>query len=251
MSANYDEQLAEIDFLQSTYSENELVILSLESPVALSMALRGDPLDSDNNHISVTVKFTLPSEYPEVMPLFTITRVHGIPTEDVEDGLVNKMEETAQSMLGMQMIWTIIMDAQEWMEDKNHPMKSMFDDTDFATKLAEDAAALEAADESSSDSEVVYVGLQDKYLVGADERVVARQLEEWAVGFRKEMVAKGIWNDLNLSNGRMTGKAYFSVEANIEDPTRPPGGSSEIDIDEGLFDGEGSDDLDDLELEDE
>jgi len=250
----YEEQLIELEFLESTYNEDELTILSRDEPVQMSFKLKGDPHDAENCHVGLHLNIELTEQYPEELPILNVSRIFGLATEDAETGFLEKLTETGQSVLGMQMIWQIVMDGQDWLEANNFPLKSMYEETKFAAKKREEEEENNRHQSESEESEE-YRGLQDRNLVAADERATLSEFTAWAATFKKEMIGKGIWQDPTQTHGRLTGKMLFSLNKDkinqLEEGADIDGVFDEPAIDEGLFrDEELGDDLDDLDLDD-
>lgn len=57
-----------------------------------------------------------------------------------------------------------------------------------------------------------FKGLEEKQLCAADERITDEEFKAWSEQFKKEMVAKGIWERKATDTSRLTGRQMFESD---------------------------------------
>ena len=123
----FEEQREEIDSLKAIFPE-ELAELSACPP---SFMVRVDELDIPSSG-SVQLKITFPEKYPEEVPVIELPNRSNVLPMEIVNELLTHLQEVAQEYIGMAMIFTLVNETKEWinqnkgriLEVKNHSLKT-------------------------------------------------------------------------------------------------------------------------------
>ncbi|VDK33395.1 unnamed protein product [Taenia asiatica] len=115
MSTSLEEQIGEIEVLQSIYEDN-FRMLSSKPPHHFEIELRGHAVDNPDTAVSCTLYFRYSPNYPTEAPLFEICNQRGLSDEQNMD-LVVLISDTIERSLGMVMIFNIVSDVQQKLDE--------------------------------------------------------------------------------------------------------------------------------------
>ncbi|XP_031632873.1 RWD domain-containing protein 1 [Contarinia nasturtii] len=118
MERNYaEDQANEIEALESIYC-NDIEVVST-SPHNFSITISTEEYDAetDSNGLSCQLVFTYTEKYPDSAPLVEIESPINFE-DDFEEKLLEHISETINENLGIEMIFSLVSSAQEWLNVK-------------------------------------------------------------------------------------------------------------------------------------
>mmetsp|Transcript_74789 Transcript_74789/g.161770 ORF Transcript_74789/g.161770 Transcript_74789/m.161770 type:complete len:265 (+) Transcript_74789:105-899(+) len=210
--ANEEEQALEIEALQSIFEEGkEFVSIS---PTEFLLTLVPYPAGEEENHVGVTLHVTYTPEYPETLPEWELQDVKGFNDEKT-DALKEKIEEIANSSVGMVMVYSMAEACQDYLKENNEKSLSMHEEM-LKRQAAENPEEEEDEEEEDEDedenvAEQEWKGLAEKELPKEDDRITEADFLAWKEKFDAELVASGVLKRDTMAV--KTGKMIF-CEAN-------------------------------------
>lgn len=219
------EQLEELEAIESIYSE-EIDIID-DSPHRFTIPVKTDDYDEDEDTGRfVLLKFTFTRKYPSEAPLVEFEESINIDDEHLDE-LLDHLKELIEENLGMQMIFTLVSGAIEWLGEKNDQIKN---DIEEAAKKKKD---IEDEDER-------------KKLEGTKvtiESFLAWKVEFDAWRFENKLVKE------KTGKEKLTGRELFMTDKSLNDSDikfLANTGDVAISVDESLFE-----DMEDLDIAEE
>lgn len=194
----HEEQSLEIEALESIFiSEFELVT---ENPVTYEIIVNADREDEDSNFVVIKVKVEYPEEYPKVMPKFQFKNLSPKNLNISDFNHCHDIyKQTAENMLGEQMVFEIIENIRSFLIEKNDV---------FVNARVKEAEEKKIADDNLGKKFIAEQRL-DYTPVNKDT------FSEWLAKYQKEMKAikdeeyKNRSKDQVERDSRKTGKSYF------------------------------------------
>lgn len=240
-----EDQLLELEALESLYMGEELKVLCRSSPIHLQLALRPDSRKTCHVSCSLDVQFT--DCYPQEAPKWDVIEAFGLDRRLLTQ-LKEEVKSTMEGLLGMPMVYDVAEKITAFLTANNAPPKSMHDemlqnlkqnkeavrvekdgdpendnsdDSDYEPSSENDSSSLDSCNEEPS-----FVGLTDKDLVIAEQRCTPQQFTEWAESFRMDMVNSGIWKQragggaeggvtLSSNVDRLSGRQLFEMDHSL------------------------------------
>nr|CAB3265834.1 RWD domain-containing protein 1-like [Phallusia mammillata] len=220
-----EEQQNEIEALESIYPDSFNVISS--DPHCFTVCVVSEEADAYGPQIeslSVTLKFTYTSKYPDAEPLFELADVDGLPDDsdvvEISDLISTQIEEN----LGMVMVFTIVSAVQEYLNDKKDSI---------ITKIIEDKEMKEREEKEA----------EERKCHGTP--VTVANFLAWKTKFDYEMMElEQKKAQSEKKSKKLTGREIFMQKHIKEDDSELLEGENVVEVDESLFE-----DLDDLDLE--
>ena len=74
--------------------------------------------EDNENHVGCKITFTIPATYPDVVPDFSLESIMGLSNKKLSE-LKDHLSETANSFLGMSMIFNIVEECKIWLQENN------------------------------------------------------------------------------------------------------------------------------------
>lgn len=110
-----EDQIEELEALRSIYM-TELTEISIDPPCfMIKLQLTDIELPA-----SISIKFTLPPDYPAVRPVIEIPMRSKVLSPDTLSELIKHLNQTAEDSLNMAMVFTLVDTAQQWMSDNSN-----------------------------------------------------------------------------------------------------------------------------------
>ncbi|XP_011182684.1 RWD domain-containing protein 1 [Zeugodacus cucurbitae] len=230
MSRNYKEDQAnEIEALESIYY-SEMEVLETEPYHKFSITIGTEEYNTEEESGGMACKlvFTYTPTYPDEAPEVEIEDPVNLE-ELYEDKLLEHLKKTIEENIGMEMIFTLVSSAQEWLNERWDDYK-LHEEEERARKLLE-------AEEA-----------ERKKFEG--HRVTVESFLKWRAEF-EESTGIAAKREKNNDSKKLTGKELFMRDTTLNDSDikflLEAGDSIEnVKIDETLFQ-----DIGDLELGDE
>uniref|UniRef100_A0A1B0CKR5 RWD domain-containing protein n=1 Tax=Lutzomyia longipalpis TaxID=7200 RepID=A0A1B0CKR5_LUTLO len=225
---DYEDQANEIEALDSIYC-GELEILATEPyhRFKLPIATEEYNADTQENGLRCDLIFTYTEKYPDTAPLVEIEDPINF-LDDYEKRLVEHIEETVAEHLGMEMIFSLVSSAQEWLNQR-------WDDVKQEEELQRERRLREEEE------------LEQKKFEGT--RVTVEAFLAWKSTFEDEVgITQRRLKDSG-ENRKLTGRELFLRDTTLNESDikflLEAGDSIEsVKIDESLFQN-----IDDLELD--
>eukprot|EP01068_Selenidium_serpulae_P007451 Selendium_serpulae@DN4713_c0_g1_i1.p1 len=212
MCDNREVQTLEIEALRCLYTHGEL---SEPEPNTVELRLVPDPECLDNKEknkveVSLWVQFT--EMYPSTLPNYDIKKVRGLNQQQVKE-IKSIVEREMNNSLGMEMIYGIADEIQDWLRQNNRQTLSMHDEMMAKSADASGTANQPEEEESEQEDEETgdsgeYKGLAEKDLCNSTDRLTKDMFDKWKVQFQQEMEERGIWKKKRGVTS-MTGKIFF------------------------------------------
>lgn len=109
-----EDQIEELEALRSIF-ENEFTDISKDPPCFM-IKLQDVQLNS-----AISLKFTLPVEYPDISPVIEIPVRNQLLSAEEHKQLVGFLQEKCEESLGMGMIFSVVDAAQQWINENVSP----------------------------------------------------------------------------------------------------------------------------------
>ncbi|KAL9892953.1 RWD domain-containing protein 1 [Glossina fuscipes fuscipes] len=235
MSRNYQEdQNNEIEALDSIYC-GEMEILESQPVHKFRIPIATEEFDKDQeeNGLACKLLFTYTPTYPDEAPLVEIDEPVNF-AEDFEERLLQHIKKSIEEYLGMEMIFSLVSTAQEWLNER-------WDDHKKAQEEERERNLL-AAEEA-----------ERKKFEGT--RVTVESFMKWKMIFEETTGITAKREKIN-ENKKLTGRELFMQDNTLNESDLKylleAGDSIEsVKIDESLFQAIGDIDFDDEDEEDE
>lgn len=253
-----EEQQLELESLESIFvDEFELIT---EDPITYEVTIKAEREDEANNYIVVKLKVEYPTDYPKVAPKFQFKNLSPVNLSITDFNQCHEIfKRTAEEMLGEQMIFAIIENVREYLQEKNDVFVEQKQKEEEEERIREANIGKKFIAETRLDytpvNETTFSAWLKKYM---GER--AQQREEEYKNRTKEEVER---------DSRKTGKNIFlekhglagsniafeedEIDKLIEEEeatgVEAPIEEEKAYYDEDLFDDEDVDDLDDVDLD--
>ncbi|XP_023334173.1 RWD domain-containing protein 1 [Eurytemora carolleeae] len=219
------EQQEELEAIESIYSE-EIDIIG-DGPHRFTIPVKTEEYNEDEGEGRyVLLKFTFTPKYPSEAPLVEFEETENI--DDVHlDELHKHLEEQIEENLGMQMVFTIVSAALEWLCEKNDQIKHDMEEAARKKKEKEEEE-------------------ERKKLEGT--KVTIESFLAWKAEFdRERLEKKGV--KVLTGKEKLTGRELFMSDTTLNDSDikfLAAAGDTAITVDESLFE-----ELDDLDIDDD
>ncbi|CAD7085379.1 unnamed protein product [Hermetia illucens] len=230
MDRNYkDDQINEVEALESIYCD-DIEVLQTEPFHKFKITIATEEYNSEEESGLVCgLIFTYTAKYPDEAPIVEIEAAANFE-EDYEHRLLEHIKSTIQENIGMEMIFSLVSSAQEWLNVRWDEHKSA-EESERAEQLKEQ----EEAERKKFEGTRVNVETFMNWKIKFDEEMCITAKKEKALSDGKKLTGKELFlrdNTLNESDIKFLLEAGDSVE--------------NVKIDESLFQN-----LEDLELESE
>ncbi|KAH8382100.1 hypothetical protein KR009_001891 [Drosophila setifemur] len=234
MSRNYKEdQTNEIEALDSIYC-GEMEVLAAEPfhKFQIPIATEEYNADESDNGLSCKLVFTYTENYPDGAPLVEVEEPENFE-DNFEQRLLEHLRQTIEDNLGMEMIFSLVSSAQEWLNERWDEHKTQAEEVRMK-KLRE-------VEEE-----------ERKKFEGT--RVTVESFMKWKIDF-EETTGIAVKREKNNTSKKLTGRELFMCDNTLNDSDikflLEAGDSIEkVKIDEALFQDIGELDLDDDDDED-
>mmetsp|Transcript_11579 Transcript_11579/g.32800 ORF Transcript_11579/g.32800 Transcript_11579/m.32800 type:complete len:287 (+) Transcript_11579:67-927(+) len=268
--AHESEQELELSALEAIF-DTDYELLSDAAPRQLQV--RVVPVAGqdagDENKVGIMAKFTLPVDYPDVVPEIEISALMGLTAKHC-DVLVDMAKAEGENLIGTAMIFPICDVLREWLAENNSDQTDESMHAQMMRKIEAEKKAQEAEEhqkrraaglgsDSDNDSD------DDKPRAIDGTQVTRENFLEWHAKFVDEMrklkeanapIKSVVSQKMAAPDALLTGREYFEQRHAAASAAGENGGEAsaqdewDADIQEDLF-LEGDEDLDDLEdLED-
>lgn len=218
-----EEQKAEIEALESIYY-GDVEIISTTPNHKFTIPIKSEDCDNESEGKSCDLTFTLPSKYPDEIPLIELQNPKNLDTE--ADELLERLIQEAKENLGMAMIFNLTSVAQEWINNKWEEEK--------AKREIEHLQRQKEAEEA-----------ERKKMEGT--KVTIESFLKWKAVFEEEMGITLKRQSVNKEGKKLTGRELFMMDHTLnESDLKFLAEEGNVKVDESLFQ-----DLDDLDLDDE
>ncbi|KAL7069018.1 RWD domain-containing protein [Cryptosporidium serpentis] len=202
----FDDRALEIEALRSIYTEDELLYDENRNIVSIRLSREGT-----HRLIRVTIKISLPKEYPQLSPIIYFEDIQGISDYQELEQLHKFANNCVQSHIGEICIFNIIENIQGHIDEL-----VQLESVDPCYNQDQPSSTNQSLIKGIQDeNEVVYKGLSDKILCNIDERVTESEFNKWKDSFKNEMIEKGIWKLNNNINTSLTGKQLFELDNSL------------------------------------
>lgn len=135
MDRNYHEdQCNEIEALDSIYC-GELEVLQTEPLHRFKLPIATTEYDPEveTEGLSCKLIFTYTEKYPDTAPLVEIEETENF-RDGYEEGLIKHIQETIEENIGIEMIFSLVSSAQEWLNCKYDELKKEAEDEKESAK---------------------------------------------------------------------------------------------------------------------
>lgn len=218
MERNYTEDQAnEVEALESIYCDDIEVIST--NPHKFNITIRTEEYDTetDSNGLACQLVFTYTEKYPDTAPLVEIEDPNNFE-DDFEEKLLEHVKETINDSLGLEMIFSLVSSAQEWLNVKWDDFKRE-EETRAQRKLKE----LEEVERQKFEG----------------TRVTVETFLKWRNEFERD-IGLTEKREKQSSNRKLTGRELFMCDNTLNDSDlkflEAAGESIEnVKIDESLF----------------
>ncbi|OII78118.1 RWD domain-containing protein [Cryptosporidium andersoni] len=202
----FDDRALEIEALRSIYTEDELLYDENRNIVSIRLSREGT-----YRLIIITIKISLPKEYPQLSPIIYFEDIQGISDHQELEQLYKLASNCAQSHIGEICIFNIIENIQGHI-DELVQLKSVGPHYNQDQSSNTNQSLIKS---TQDEDEVVYKGLSDKTLCNIDERVTESEFNKWKDSFKNEMIDKGIWKSNDNIGASLTGKQLFELDNSL------------------------------------
>jgi len=225
---NYkQEQIDELEAIESIYSE-EIDNLG-DCPHRFTIPVKTEDYDEEEGEGRlVLIKFTFTTKYPDEKPLVEFEDSENIDDEHLDE-LMDHINTIIEENLGMQMTFSLVSGALDWLNEKNDQIKEDIETARVRKKDLEDEE-------------------ERKKLEGT--KVTIESFLAWKAEFDEERLAKLDKKEREKKKSdKLNGRELFLRDATLNDSDikfLASAGDTAVTVDESLFE-----DMDDLDLEDE
>lgn len=250
MSSPLEEQEGELEVLQSIYEEKFRLLSTKSKHKQFEISLQGHAYDNPETAVSCTLYFKYTSKYPSEGPHFEIRTPEGI-TEDQCSELVTLINEVIERSKGMIMIFDIVSEVQQKLDEFTDLLVKAIADRNEKQKKIKSLAEAEREKEN------------ERRLCSGTP-VTVESFNKWNKAFLAEIAAKKEAEEAKakkaLSSGgaqpvkRLTGREMFLRDDQFDESDLKilaEEGGEIVEVDEKLFVDIGDLDISDVELEDE
>ncbi|KAH8363541.1 hypothetical protein KR084_011424 [Drosophila pseudotakahashii] len=234
MSRNYKEdQTNEVEALDSIYC-GEMQILATEPHHKFQIPIATEEYNAEEpeNGLSCKLVFTYTATYPDGAPVVEIEEPENFE-DSFETRLLEHLQKTIEEHLGMEMIFSLVSSAQEWLNER-------WDEHKFHQEEQREQKLREVEEEERKKFE--------------GTRVTVESFLTWKLDF-EETTGIAAKRETNNVSKKQTGRELFMLDTTLNDSDikflLEAGESIEsVKIDEALFQDLGELDLDDDDDED-
>ncbi|KAF0688212.1 Aste57867_20082 [Aphanomyces stellatus] len=252
MTDYVEEQMMEVEALDSIYMDDFSKVQ--DAPLKLKVKLVPNQ-DGGDNHVALSLVFTMPETYPDAAPDVEIRMEKGLSDRQEKEirALLNQqMEEN----LGMAMVYTVCEAVREWMLENNREGN---DGSEYQEMLRRQEARTKK-DNIAAEAEQAKLDLEEEkkgaHKAAGGTPVTVESFTKWKAAFDADMATKDGSKAVVGAEKKLTGRQLWASGAAKEDASTDAGdvdiqvegedyGDDDDDDDEDYVDGEEGDDDDD------
>jgi len=135
----FDSIQNEIEALEAIYSNSELEVLENEPFHKFQITISTEEYDSEDNGLTCKLAFTYQEKYPDVGPLVEIDEAN-YEDEKILSDLLSDIKKNIDENVGMEMIFTLVCAAQEFLNQQWDDLKKQREDELDRLKMQQEEA---------------------------------------------------------------------------------------------------------------